>query len=66
MAKYDAYKYFRELSKEDQRENILASASMSIDGASVSLARKIEIYFDVTPEEQQQRARSIFRSLDSR
>ena len=40
------YDWFRELSREDQRKNILAVADLCIDGAPVSLARKIEIYLE--------------------
>lgn len=38
------YEYFAEMSREDQRAEILAVTAMCIDGAPVSLARKIEIY----------------------
>lgn len=65
MARYEPFQNFRAMSKEDQRENILDSCSMCIDGASVSLARKIEIYFDVTPEEQKERMHAIYRRLDN-
>jgi hypothetical protein len=55
MAKHDRYAEFRRLTKEEQRDRILSSAALSIDGAQVSLARWIEIYFDATPEEQEAR-----------
>lgn len=38
------YEYFADMSREDQRTEILSVAAMCIDGAPVSLARKIEIY----------------------
>lgn len=44
--KYDPFKTFRELSKDEQRENILAACELCIDGAPTTLARKIEIYFN--------------------
>jgi hypothetical protein len=58
-SQYDQFAEFRALSKDEQRGQILDIASMCIDGASVSLARKIEIYFDVTQDEQVQRHADI-------
>jgi hypothetical protein len=56
---YDPYAEFRAMSKDEQRERILDIASMCIDGATVGLARRIEIYFDVSDDEQKQRHRDI-------
>lgn len=58
---YDPFAEFRALSKDAQREEILDIASMCIDGASVGLARRIEIYFDVTEEDQKERYFEIHR-----
>lgn len=64
MAKkqHDPYKDFRALSKEEQRESLLDVSSMCIDGAPVSLARRLEIYFDVSPDEQKERRHELFRN----
>jgi hypothetical protein len=55
----DRYAEFRAMTKFDQLQNILDVASFCIDGAPVSLARKIEIYFDVTEAEQIERHMTI-------
>lgn len=49
------YPEFQALSKDEQRESILRTAYNCIDGAPVSLARRIEIYFDETEETQRRR-----------
>ena len=59
---YDPYKEFRALPKWEQREKILDISSMCIDGAPPSLARRIEIYFDVNEAEQTERATELWRS----
>lgn len=56
---YDPYADFRKLSKDEQREQILDITAFCIDGASIGLARRIEIYFDVTKDEQVQRQHDI-------
>lgn len=53
--KNDSLAWFRELSKEDQREHILSVCALCRDGAQVTLARKIEIYLDVSQEDQKAR-----------
>lgn len=53
--KVDHYETFRQMDKGQQREHLLIIASMCIDGAPRSLARKIEIFFEATPEEQRER-----------
>lgn len=42
----DNLDWFRQMSTNDQRQNILDVAKWCIDGAPVSLARKIEIYLE--------------------
>jgi hypothetical protein len=56
---YDPYAEFRAKTKDEQRESILDIAAFCIDGATVGLARRIEIYFDVTEEQQEQRHMDI-------
>lgn len=41
----DPYAEFKSMSKDEQKEQILSIAERCIDGAPVSLARRIEIYF---------------------
>lgn len=55
--KYDPYAEFKSMSKEDQKANILSIAERCIDGAPVSLARKIEIFLDATVEPKQRRTK---------
>jgi hypothetical protein len=55
----DPYQYFREMTPEEQLQNMLDVAAFCIDGAPVSLARKIEIYFGVTEPEQVERHMNI-------
>lgn len=42
----DNLDWFRQMSTNDQRQNILDVAERCIDAAPVSLARKIEIYLE--------------------
>lgn len=55
--KYDPYAEFKSMSKEDQKKQILSIAERCIDGAPVSLARRIEIYFDAPAEPKQRRTK---------
>ena len=63
MTKYDPLAEFRAMTKDEQRENILNTAAMCIDGAPKSLARKIEIYFDETEEDRRQRRNKIHEQM---
>lgn len=62
--KRDEYEDFRALDKFGQMEHLLNIASMCIDGAPKSLARKIEIYLDSTPEEQNERRHRLYTVMD--
>ncbi len=59
MTKHNPYADFRALSKDDQREHILSVSALCLDDAPRSLARKIEIYFDATDDDQANRLLSI-------
>lgn len=43
---HDPDEWFRNLSRDEQREHILSVAERCIDGAPASLARKIEVYLN--------------------
>lgn len=60
----DPYAWFRDMSKDDQREHLLDVASMCIDAANVPFARKVEIYLGVTDDMQRDRAIAIRRRWD--
>lgn len=55
----DPFERFRAMTEEEQIENILDIAAFCIDGAPVSLARKIEIYLGATQADQIERHMNI-------
>lgn len=59
----DAYPEFMAKSKDEQRDEILRITAMCRDGAPVSLARKIEIYFGETEESTVERQRCVCGGL---
>lgn len=60
MAKTDPYADFRAMTRDEQREHILTVCALCWDGAPKSLARKIEIYLEATPDDQKRRRDNAF------
>lgn len=59
MSRPDPFFEFRKLTLEQQRDEILRITALCIDGAPVTLARKIEIYMGETEQSTLERQRCV-------